>query len=275
MRPFMRILLSLLLAAAPIAALADPGGVYDGSGAYLFQYGTAMPPTLTCAPNHVCEIRLQEGENVYDVVAGDTIRFIIGRGAEGKDGSIPVIFFQPLDSCQRDPSTNVCVGMLSTNLIITTDRRTYDVRLAANGGGGRTRYGFIYPGGGTATTSNAPMFRALPQTPPAPREDHSVAASASSVGCLETAKDYRIDVSGQPDYVPLVVCNDGVRTYLSMPLRYTAPSIYTVFDNGQQQLVDTHPGIGGIYAISGLPGHIILIGETGKRIPHVDVWKIH
>ena len=250
-------------------ASADPVGIYNANGTYEFAYGTAIPPTLTCAPDRVCSIQLAKGETIYDKVAGDTVHWEIGSGVVGRDGDIPLIFFSPLDTCQRN-AYGACSGPLTTNLIVTTDEHTYELRLEAEKNVWRTRYGFFYPRDRSVT--NTPRFsithHSPPPTPAPTRSDFS------PVGCLDTITNYRIDVSGNPNYAPAAVCNDGTHTYVVMRPGAAVPSIYEVLDNGQQSMVDSSPPINGVYTIAGVPNHLLLIGNVGKRVPHVDIYRL-
>lgn len=84
----------------------------------MWPYGHGTP-TLRCAPLRVCTIVLQSGETVLDDVTGDPVRWEVefGRGPENT----------PLAVVKPRAIPNACD--LTTNLIITTDRRIYEVLL--------------------------------------------------------------------------------------------------------------------------------------------------
>ncbi|MGD9664369.1 MAG: TrbG/VirB9 family P-type conjugative transfer protein, partial [Novosphingobium sp.] len=87
----------------------------DGSVKYL--YGATMP-TLVCTPLEVCAIQLQAGEVVNDVHAGDTARWRITPATSGAGtGATTLVIVKPTDAG------------LTTNLFISTDRRTYSIQL--------------------------------------------------------------------------------------------------------------------------------------------------
>ena len=70
------------------------------------------------APGRVTAIALQPGEELVTVAAGDTVRWIVGDTASGAGESLRVkVLVKPIRSG------------LKTNLVITTNRRTYLVEL--------------------------------------------------------------------------------------------------------------------------------------------------
>src|SRR5688500_9578670 len=103
----------------------------DGSVKYL--HGATLP-TLICTPLQVCAIRLQEGEVVNDVHAGDASRWKITRAMTGTGQSeITNVVVKPIES-----------GLV-TNIIITTDRRSYTVKLVSTKHEWMPSISFAYP----------------------------------------------------------------------------------------------------------------------------------
>jgi type IV secretion system protein VirB9 len=83
-----------------------------------YPYGHSQP-TLTCAPLRACVIELEANEAVLGIVSGDTERWIIGQTLTGPGGTTPLVVVKPTD---HD---------LTTNLVVTTDRRIYELTLDA------------------------------------------------------------------------------------------------------------------------------------------------
>lgn len=94
-----------------------------------YPYGHSQP-TLTCAPLRACVIELEPGEILMAVIAGDTERWIISEAYSGVDGDTPLVVVKPT------------TWDLTTNLVISTDRRIYELTLDA------------LPSAKTNTTSN-------------------------------------------------------------------------------------------------------------------------
>jgi type IV secretory pathway VirB9-like protein len=86
----------------------------------MFAFGAGLL-TVVCAPLRVCLIELQPGEKLVDEPQiGDSVRWNVAPAGYGKGDEItPVLVLRP-----QMPG-------LDTNLLITTDRRAYYVRLVS------------------------------------------------------------------------------------------------------------------------------------------------
>ncbi len=92
-----------------------PAKAADGSVKYL--YGATLP-TLICSTLQVCEIKLQRGEIINNVHLGDAIRWTADPAETGSGAmAIQSIIVKPME-----PG-------VTTNLIATTDRRSYTIKL--------------------------------------------------------------------------------------------------------------------------------------------------
>ena len=100
------------------ACLAAGGrlGILEHTDAVRYPYGHSVP-TLQCAPLRVCAIELQPGEVVLDTMTGDSERWIIARAVAGARGDTPLLVVKPT-ACD-----------LTTNLLLSTDRRIYEIVL--------------------------------------------------------------------------------------------------------------------------------------------------
>ena len=273
------IYLTTLLLTTSNVALADTPK-FDQDGVYRIPFGTAAAPILPCSPDKVCSIQFEENEIIFDKVSGDTTSWQIVSGISGPKANVPILFFKPNDvGTVADPIT--------TNLIITTNRRTYEVRLQAVRLVSRTRYGFTYGAQSMSTNNNTPMAVLINKT----IQDEANAKPSREAGNLlapqiqtttstpapttnSWALDHAYRVSGNVEYKPVAVWNDGVRTYVQMPRNALTPSFYSQPANGPQEIVNIHGPINDIYAIDGLPSHIVLIGSVGKKAPHIDIYRV-
>jgi len=78
-------------------------------------------PLLYCKPLRVCDIQLQAGESVLHIALGDSERWIASKMESGPaDGRAPHVVVKPTEFD------------VSTNLVITTDRRVYHLGLISN-----------------------------------------------------------------------------------------------------------------------------------------------
>lgn len=85
-----------------------------------FPYGDRQP-ILYCKPLRVCDIQLQAGESVLHIALGDSERWIASKMESGPAGGrAPHVVVKPTEFD------------VSTNLVITTDRRVYHLGLISN-----------------------------------------------------------------------------------------------------------------------------------------------
>lgn len=102
--------------AAKDFAAGQPARIVETSDYVAFPYGQT-PARLECLPLRVCLIELDAGETLLSTVAGDTERWTIQPTFGGADGKTPLVAVKP----------QVCD--ISTNLILVTTRRIYDLEL--------------------------------------------------------------------------------------------------------------------------------------------------
>jgi type IV secretory pathway VirB9-like protein len=246
---------------------------YDSQGVFLFSYGNPNVPTITCSPTKVCELVLEPDEIVFKIYSGDTVRWIINPGFAGSKANIPTVLFKPVDVGPPDDP-------IQTNLIITTNRRTYEVNLLSVKQTSHTRYGFSYPQEAFMVTPTVNNGQPPVYDTPAPVQtmppSHMQSLTGMAIQVARTGPPPRpdtYDIEGYTSYRPVAVWNDGVHTYIQMPPKAPAPSIYTQSASGTIEMINFHPPIDDVYTLDGTPDHIVLIGDIGKHVPHIDIVK--
>ena len=95
-------------------------------------------PVVYCNPLRLCDIELEPGEKVIDFASGDNLRwnfFVSVSGNEETDGEGPThhIILTPRELD------------IATNFLITTDRRTYNLKLVSKETDYYPRVKFYYP----------------------------------------------------------------------------------------------------------------------------------
>ena len=90
----------------------------------IYNFGAGLP-TVVCAPLRVCMIELQAGEKLEgEPQIGDSVRWNIAPALYGNgEQTTPIIVLKPQ------------MAGLDTNLLITTDRRAYYLRLISKPAG--------------------------------------------------------------------------------------------------------------------------------------------
>lgn len=166
----------------------------DGSVVFLFG---ATLPAVVCAPLFVCDLALQPGEIVNDINIGDGIRWQITPATQGAgDNLVTHVMIKPTD-----------IG-LKTNLVITTDRRAYTIKLVSRRKDWMPRVSFFYPEEPQAQWS---AYRAHQERL---REASAAAEPVESAANL----DFAYDISGDdPSWRPVRVYSNGAKTYIQFP----------------------------------------------------------
>src|ERR1700688_1226099 len=110
------------------AAVAGPDGILR------YPFGERTPPTLRCMPLSVCDVVLEPGESIVNVAVGDSVRWLIAPASSGPaEATTPHLLIKPTEAGLR------------TNLIVTTNRRTYYLTLVSQKSDPMLRIGFLYP----------------------------------------------------------------------------------------------------------------------------------
>lgn len=169
------------------------------------------------SPGRVTVISLQQGETLVAVSAGDTARWIVGDTASGSGADRRTqILVKP-----RRPD-------LKTNMVITTDRRTYLLDMIAT------------PAAWMASVSwNYPLDRLT-----ALKNDLVKAEAAAPVAAAFTLDQlkFRYAISGDsPPWKPLRAFDDGSHVYIQFPsgiAQGELPPIFVVGSEGDAELVN-------------------------------------
>ena len=169
------------------------------------------------APERVTDIALQQGETLVAVASGDTARWVIGDTTSGSGtGKRTHILVKPFSAG------------LSTNLVITTDRRSYHIALTSG-----------------LTTAMAALSWTYPQDALIALKRATIAADATApaaAGIEVEQLHFNYAVSGdRPAWRPFRAFDDGRQTFIEFPATLAvgeAPPIFLVDGKGEAQLVN-------------------------------------
>lgn len=169
------------------------------------------------SPGRVTVIALQQGEELVTVSAGDTVRWVVGDTASGAGASLRVnILVKPTR-----------VG-LKTNLVITTNRRTYLLELPSTAQAWMASASWDYP--------RDRMLALQKQV-----QQAQAAAPVDSGLSLEQIR-FRYAITGDsPPWKPLGAFDDGERVYIQFPAGIAQgelPPLFVVGPLGDGQLVN-------------------------------------
>ena len=211
-----------------------------------FPYGHSQP-TLTCSVLRACVIQLQPGEIVLSRITGDTERWEITPASAGEDGRTTLVVVKPRD-CD-----------LTTNLVLSTDRRLYDLTLDAP------------PCKKRSTNPQEPYVRHVrfyyPDETVVEWEKPAPVRLAPDVAALNFG--YRVKKDRQFPWEPAQVFDDGARVYIKLPdsARHDeAPALFVYEADGSKTLLNYSVAGGDTYVTDRLFQRAVMVmGVDGKE----------
>ncbi|QNA86852.1 P-type conjugative transfer protein TrbG [Sphingomonas sp. So64.6b] len=205
------------IAAANRAATLEPMPPAFINAAAVMPYADGAIYQVYTTPERVTDIALEPGEVLGAVASGDTARWVIGDTTSGAGAGKRVhILVKPF------------AAGLSTNLVITTDRRTYHVALASVRGAGMSALAWTYPQDGLIAIKRS--------------EEVAAAAAPVAAGLDVDQLHFNYAISGDtPRWRPLRAFDDGRQTYIEFSASLAvgeAPPLFLVGAKGEAQLVN-------------------------------------
>ncbi|NTA40279.1 P-type conjugative transfer protein TrbG [Agrobacterium salinitolerans] len=183
-------------------------------GKVIFLYGEVQP-SVVCSPLQVCDIELQGGEVVRDVLVGDTVRWKVEPATSGAAGGQAIhLIVKPSEA-----------GLV-TSMVVTTSRRTYHIQLKSHATQYMARVGFDYPE--DVSTKLADVNARLE------------ASTIPGAGVPVELLSFAYSVSGSAGWRPTRVYSDGQKTYIQFPRSISgqdAPVLFVV-SGGQNRIVN-------------------------------------
>jgi P-type conjugative transfer protein TrbG len=221
-------------------------------GLILFPYGQSQP-TLTCSPLHACDIELQAGEEINNVIFGDTVRWISAPAITGAaDNKTPHVIVKPTEA------------NLETNLIITTTKRTYLLTLKSANNNYTSRVGFFYPNELVQSWNDS----SHPQA-----QDSSKITDMPMVSTDQLSFDYDVDGDKDLPWYPVRVFRDQSHVYIQMPQSmhsHEAPALVLIDNAGKSALVNYRVR-GSYYIVDKLFDRAALIVGVGGDQQKVEI----
>lgn len=223
----------------------------NADGGVVYLYGSTLP-TLICTPLQVCAIHLQAGEEVNTADAGDT-RWVIKPSMIGNGpNAITVVLVKPWES-----------GIV-TNLIINTNRRSYNIKLMATRHEWVNYVAFDYPDDQARAWEN---YRA--------RQERTAHASTMPNGLSVLNLDFGFTLGGDnPKWKPIRVYRDeNGKTHIefeSEKFLHEAPALVVLGKkkslwSGQTEQIIPYRTIGNKYLVDGIPDRMALISDVGSN----------
>jgi len=171
-------------------------------GRITFLYGATMPSVI-CSPLKITDIQLEAGEELKSIQAGDTARWNFSTDISGKGkNEVAHIIVKPLD-----------LG-LDTNLLIFTDRRTYNLKLVSKKYAWTPIVNFTYNASLKSSLQNYKMYQK--KRIDTYKKVNSFEKSPQTKVDINNL-DFNYEIEGDAEWKPIRVYNDGVKTFIQMP----------------------------------------------------------
>ena len=227
-------------------------------GSVRFVYGSQQI-NVVCAVLQVCDVELQPGEQVNNLNVGDP-RFTIEPAISGVGAAeVQHLIIKPLD-----------VG-LETSLVVTTNRRTYHIRLRSHRTEFMPRVGFTY------TEDALAKWDAIKTREVKEKQERTIPKTGEYLGDL----NFAYEVSGSAAWKPVRVYNDGTKTIIQMPTAMAqteAPTLLVVRKDGglftdDETVMVNYRVQGDRYIVDTIFDKAILIAGVGSSQDRVTIVK--
>ena len=201
-------------------AVARIEPVKDGyiNAIQVYPYTKGALYQLYAAPAQITDIALEPGEKLVSVSAGDTVRWVVGdtTSGEGKEAQVHILV-KPIGTD------------LQTNLVITTDRRTYHLEMRSSASTYMASVSWTYP---------ASELLALKKH----RAEADVTGGAiADAGINFEQLRFRYRIVGDAPWRPLRVFDDGTKVYIQFPsglAQSEAPPLFVIGPDAKPALVN-------------------------------------
>nr|WP_053085600.1 P-type conjugative transfer protein TrbG [Sphingomonas sp. CDS-1] len=193
------------------------------NSAMFYDYMPGAIYEVHTSPRFISTIALRPGEKLISKAAGDTVRWVMGETQQGTGSSAQtLVFIKPIK------------GELRTNIVLTTDQRTYMLEAISHASDAYTSIvSWNYPRDQLAELTTAGI---LANASSGATIDGDISVDNLNFG-------YRIRARGRhaPAWTPERVFDDGSKTYIQFApdLGTTeAPPLFVIGENKQAELVN-------------------------------------
>ena len=269
------------------------------AGLVTFAYGAGIP-TVVCALLELTDLAFEKGESILSVQLGDSVRWNIESAISGSaNDSVEHLIVKPLEAG------------LKTSMLITTDRRTYHIRLKSTEADFMPAVVFSYPNslklpskkhyGDDSYLQYTSNYDS--------NEDHNdysetnsslknyssvqnVSYEGNSRPALNVAatyndstqrRNYNYSVDGDSKIIPQNVYDDGKRTFIVMnnpinssylPVLQEISSESFLFFGEDKTNTINFTYFDNTFVVDGIYSHLRLISKNGEEKQSADVVRL-
>lgn len=235
---------------------ASTAPVRGPAGSIQFIFG-GQSIDIVCAVMQVCDVELQMGEEVNSIHIGDAARWKIEPAVTGYGASqIQHIIVKPLD-----------VG-LKTNLLVTTNRRTYHMNLKSHRNKLMPEVSFVYPEDAIL------KFRNLNQRRETHIANNTITSTNEYLGDLDF--NYKID-GDNVHWKPIRVYNNGQKTIIQLAestKNDVIPTLLVLDKQSEKETLVNYRFVNSKYIVDAIFDSAMLIMGVGSNQEKVTIQYI-
>ena len=225
------------------------------NGRVMYVFGKGMPE-IVCAPLRICTLELQPGEHVVaEPQIGDSVRWHVTPSVYGQGpAKTELVVIKPQEAG------------LDTNLVLTTDRRVYYIRLVGHPTEYMPRVAFSYPDDDRRAWEAHIADRER-------KEESKVASVGTSVDNLNFNHTIAVEKGDGSFITPSRVFDDGQKTYIQLPpgaeVRET-PALMLVGPDDTLDMINYRVK-GNTYVVDRLFDRAVLVLDVGSKQRRVTI----
>ncbi len=224
---------------------ADP--ILTPNGKLVYTHGASLI-TVLASPMQICDVELQEGENINEIILGDSARWFVEKG---QAHNTTHLFIKPLD-----------IG-LETSAVITTDRRVYRLRLISSKTDFTPYIGFIY---------NDDFIKFS-----AEKEEQKIQEKLYSTTKIDgkqvdlASLNFAYTLSGDYTWKPTRIYDDDFKTYIQFPKKSSSDMPILLARKNRQNTLVNYRVKDNVMIADGIFKELILVLGVGKHKEEIRI----
>ena len=269
------------------------------AGLVTFAYGSGIP-TVVCALLELTDLAFEKGESILSVQLGDSVRWNIESAISGSaNDSVEHLIVKPLEAG------------LKTSLLITTDRRTYHIRLKSTEADFMPAVVFSYPNSlklpskkhygddsylqytsnydsnedhnDYSETNSSLKYYSSVQNVSYEGNSRPALNVAATYNDSTQRRNYNYSVDGDSKIIPQNVYDDGKRTFIVMnnpinssylPVLQEISSESFLFFGEDKTNTINFTYFDNTFVVDGIYSHLRLISKNGEEKQSADVVRL-
>ena len=269
------------------------------AGLVTFAYGSGIP-TVVCALLELTDLAFEKGESILSVQLGDSVRWNIESAISGSaNDSVEHLIVKPLEAG------------LKTSMLITTDRRTYHIRLKSTEADFMPAVVFSYPNSlklpskkhygddsylqytsnydsnedhnDYSETNSSLKYYSSVQNVSYEGNSRLALNVAATYNDSTQRRNYNYSVDGDSKIIPQNVYDDGKRTFIVMnnpinssylPVLQEISSESFLFFGEDKTNTINFTYFDNTFVVDGIYSHLRLISKNGEEKQSADVVRL-